>query len=517
MTHGEEPYDFDPRRMSRRFPRKKIVSRIHMTAYLLMALGGVAGAQDRRPEFTKVFSKEEFARRREKLCTAIGSNAVAVLRGNEGMPGYVTFRQGNDFFYLSGVEAPGAMLLLDGATRETTLFLPPKNEPRQRSEGPLLVPDEYGRQVTGIARVVNVETFTETLQRLVGSHDTLYTPTAPQELEAMSRDLAVRYNNERINDPWDGRSSREAHFIALLHERFPALSIKDLSPELDRMRSIKSPEEISVIRKSSELAALAIAEAMRSTLPGQYEYELNALTRFIHLQNGAQGAAYYALIASARNAIMPHYHAGSRQMQDGDLLLVDFAPDYHYYQADVTRMWPVNGKFSPDQRELYTFYLKCYQSIMKHIRSNVTPRLIAQEALADMEAALRETSFSKDKYRKGAENFVAAYRRNVEGSGPSRLGHFVGLATHDVGPAPEVLKPGMVFTIEPALTVPEDEIYIRLEDMLLVTDQGVENLSAMVPVEIDRIEALMKEPGILKRNPRKVPEDAVRPKAGGVQ
>src|ERR1043166_6340000 len=93
--------------MSRRFPRKKIVSRIHMTAYLLMALGGVAGAQDRRPEFTKVFSKEDFARRREKLCTAIGSNAVAVLRGNEGMPGYVTFRQGNDFFYLSGVEAPG--------------------------------------------------------------------------------------------------------------------------------------------------------------------------------------------------------------------------------------------------------------------------------------------------------------------------------------------------------------------------------------------------------------------------
>src|SRR5262249_10180076 len=152
-----------------------------------------------------------------------GPKSVAVLKGNEGMPGYVTFRQGNDFFYLSGVEAPGAMLLIDGATRQTTLFLPPKNEARERTEGPLLVPGDYAQQVTGIPRIVNVDSFAETLQRLTASHDTLYTPIGPQELEAMSRDLAVRYNVERMNDPWDGRSSREAHFVALLHERFPAL------------------------------------------------------------------------------------------------------------------------------------------------------------------------------------------------------------------------------------------------------------------------------------------------------
>lgn len=473
-----------------------------------------ATAQERRPEFTKVFSKEEFAQRRDKVFAALGPNALAVLKGNEGMPGYVAFRQGNDFFYLSGVEAPGAMLLLDGATRQTTLFLPPRNEARERAEGPLLAPDDYTRQVTGIARVVNVETFADVLPRLAATHETIYTPMAPQELEAMSRDLAVRYNLERINDPWDGRSSREAHFIALLHERFPTFAIKDLSPELDRLRMMKSPEEISVIRKSSEIAALALMEAMRSTLPGQYEYELNALARFIHLQNGAQGAAYYALIASARNAFMPHYHAGSRQMQDGDFLLMDFAPDYHYYQSDVTRMWPVNGKFSPEQRELYTFYLGCYQSIVKHIRPNVTSKLVAREALADMEKLLSGATFSKDKYRKGAENFVAAYRRNVEAPGPGRLGHYVGLSTHDVGPAPEVLKPGMVFTIEPALTVAEDEIYIRLEDMLLITENGVENMSSRAPLEIDQIEKLMQEPGILKQHPRQIPEDAARPKAG---
>jgi Xaa-Pro aminopeptidase len=491
----------------------KFVTRLLLTLCTVVSFVG-AFAEERHPEFTKVFSKEEFAQRRDRVFAMIGPSALAVLKGNEGMPGYVTFRQGNDFFYLSGVEAPGAILLLDGSTRQTTLFLPPKNEARERAEGPLLVPDDYARQVTGLRNVVSVETFTEALQRLAASHETLYTPMAPQELEAMSRDLAVRYNVERMNDPWDGRSSREAHFIAMLHERFPTLAIKDLSPELDRLRSLKSPEEISVIRKSSELAALAIAESMRSTVPGQYEYELNALARFVHVQNGAQGAAYYALVASSRNAFMPHYHAGSRQMQDGDFLLMDFAPDYHYYQSDVTRMWPVNGKFSPEQRELYTFYLACYQSIMKHIRPAVTPKLVAREALADMEKILAGTKFSSDKYRKGAENFVAAYRRNTESSGPGRLGHYVGLSTHDVGSAPEILKPGMIFTIEPALTVPEDEIYIRLEDMLLITEKGVENMSAMVPMEIDQIEKLMKEQGILKKYPRLLPEDAVRPKAG---
>ena len=463
------------------------------------------------PSFTQVFSKDEFARRRAKVLANIGAKGLAVVKGNEAMPGYVSFRQGNDFFYLTGVEAPDAMLLLDGGTRQATLFLPARNELREKAEGPLLFPGELAEQLTGIPHVLDSGRFTETLARFSANHDTIHTPMAPQELEAMSRDLAQRYNLERMNDPWDGRSSREAHFIELLRHRFPAFTVKDLSPLLDELRSLKSAEEIAVIRKSSELAALAIAEAMRSVQPGQYEYELSALGRFVHLRNGAQGAAYYALVAADRNAYMPHYHEGSRKMQDGDFVLMDFAPDYHYYQSDVTRMFPANGKFSAQQRELYGFYLKCYQAILNHIRPNVTPRSVAQQALADMDAALKSSTFSKPEYQRGAARFVADYRAALERSGPARLGHFVGLSTHDVGAPPELLKPGMVFTIEPALKIPEEEIYIRLEDMLLITETGVENMSAMVPVEIDAIEALMKQPGILKQNRRAIPEDAVRP------
>ncbi len=481
--------------------------RLTFAIFILLVMTAAAAAQERQPHFTKVFSKEEFARRRAKVLEEIGPKAVAVLKGNEGMPAYVPFRQDNNFFYLSGAEAPEAILLLDGATRQATLFVPPRNERREQSEGLLLVPGKTAQELTGIASVVEVGAFAETLQRLAPSRDTLYTPVAPQELVAMSRDLAVRYNLERINDPWDGRSSREAHFVALLHERFPSLAIKDLTPTLDRMRVMKSAEEIAVLRKSSELAALAIAEAMRSTQPGQYEYELAALAQFLYYRNGAQGYAYYPLVASDRNAYMPHYHEGLRQMKNGDFLLMDFAPDYHYYMADVTRMWPVNGKFSSDQRELYGFYLKCYQSIIKNIRPNVPVKTILNEAASDMEALLRQTTFSKDKYRRGAEQFVWDYRKGVE---RGRLGHWVGMSTHDVGPPSDPLKPGMVFTIEPALRVPEDEIYVRLEDMILITETGAENMSGMVPMEMDAIEALMKEQGLLKRYPRLLADDAVR-------
>jgi len=447
----------------------------------------------------QTYSREEFARRRDKVFEAIGPNALAVLKGNEGMPGYVPFRQDNNFYYLTGVEAPGAMLLLDGGTKRATLFLPRRNDARERSEGPLLSPDDAARAATGIAQVEPVDAFTTALQRLAGVRHTIHTPMAPMELEAMSRDLAVRYNLERLDDPWDGRASREAHFVALLRQRFPTATVLDLTPVLDKLRLTKSAEEIVVLRRASELAAAALAEGMRSTRAGQYEYELGALGKFIYYRNGAQGLAYYALVAGGRNAYMPHYHTAQSQLKDGDLFLMDFAPDYHYQMADVTRMWPVNGKFSAWQRELYGFYVACYQAILKHIRPRVPVETIMKEAAADMDAALAGAQFSQEKYRRAAQQFVADYRRSAAGG---RLGHWVGMSTHDVGGAAYVLQPNMVFTIEPALRVPEDEIYIRLEDMLLVTQDGVENLSAKTPIAMEAIEALMKEPGLLKQYPR---------------
>ena len=231
------------------------------------------------------------------------------------------------------------------------------------------------------------------------------------------------------------------------------------------------------------------------------EYELDAMAKYVFYRNGAQGEAYYSLIASGPNSLIGHYNAGKRLMKDGDWLLFDFSPDVGYYMSDVTRVWPVNGKFTSEQRELYNFYLACYKAILKGIRPNVTAQVIKQGVSAEMEQILAKTKFSKQLYTDAAERFVTNYK-NGAASPNTTMGHWTGMATHDVGQYWGPLKPGMVFTIEPSLVVREENINIRLEDLIIVTETGSENASAFIPMDIDEIEKLMKEEGMLQRYPK---------------
>jgi Xaa-Pro aminopeptidase len=317
----------------------------------------------------------------------------------------------------------------------------------------------------------------------------------------MSRDLAVRVIGDYAADPFDGRPSREGSLLQSLRGRFPQFEFKDLTPTLDQLRLVKSPRELALIRKATRLSGLALMEGMRSTVPGIYEHELDGMAKYVYYRNGAQGEAYYSLIASGRNAWYPHYNAGKRQMQDGDFLLMDFAPDVGYYMSDVTRMMPVNGRFSPWQRELYGFYLGAYKAVLRAIRPGVTAQAILQDAVKEMEALLASSKFSKAPYEKAAKAFVERYRASA-GRERASLGHWVGMATHDVGVNEGPLRPGMVFTIEPALTVPEEQIYIRLEDLIIITATGKEIVSDFVPMDIEGIEKLMMEEGMLQKYPR---------------
>lgn len=464
----------------------------------------LAQAQEGFPLFTTDFPPEEFAVRRNAVYDAIGRDAVAVIQGAPSPVGYVRFRQSNEFYYLCGIESPHAYLLLDGATRRATLYLPHRNDARERSEGKVLSYEdaELIRKLSGVDAVSSTDLLAEHLGRYArGSALKLFTPFAPPEGFAVSRDLAVRANADIASDPWDGRASREGHFTGLLKNRFPQFEVKDLSPTLDKMRLIKSSCEIALIRKATRLSALALLEAMRSTEPGIYEHELDALAKYIYYRNGAQGEAYYSLIASGRNAYFPHYNAGKKQMKDGEFLLMDFAPDYGYYMSDITRMWPVNGKFSDWQRELYGFYLACYRAILKAIRPHVTAQVIKQEAAAEMQKILATSKFSKPIYEKAARDFVSSYEQSAKNPRTS-LGHWVGMATHDVGSDAGPLRPGMVFTIEPALRVPEEQIYIRLEDAIVITESKAEILTDWLPMDIDAIEKIMREEGMLQKYPR---------------
>jgi Xaa-Pro aminopeptidase len=332
----------------------------------------------------------------------------------------------------------------------------------------------------------------------------MYTPLAPAELGSMSRDLALRFTADAAADPFDGRASREGRFVALVKERFPFVEVRDLTPTLDSLRLIKSERELAMLRKATHLAGLSILEGMRSVKPGQYERELDGVGKFVFWRNGAQGDAYFSLIGSGPNAYWPHYNAGKRKMLDGDFLLMDYAPDYGYYESDVTRMFPVNGKFSTWQRELYGFYLACYREILKAIAPGKTSGEVIKEAGAGMDRVLATSKFSKASHRKAAEDFVEKYKKSGESEYPY-LGHWVGMATHDDGPHVGPLKPGMVFTIEPALTVPDEKIYVRLEDVIFITDKGAEVVSNDAPWDIDAIEKVMKEDGMLKKYPRVYP------------
>jgi Xaa-Pro aminopeptidase len=465
-------------------------------------------AQEGFSLFTTDFPPEEFAARRAKVYEAIGPQAIAVLQGAPNPPSYTRFRQTNEFYYLCGIETPHAYLMLDGGTKKATLFLPHRNEKRESGEGRMLTAEDADevKKLSGVDEVLPSDLLAENIQNKYSrtGKRVLYTPLAPAEGGSMSRDLALRYVADTGTDPFDQGISREGRFAELIRVRIPVFEIKDLSPTLDALRLIKSPRELEMIRKSTKLAGLALIEGMRSVKPGQYERELDAVGKFIYYRNGAQGDAYYSLIGSGRNAYWPHYNAGKRKMEDGDFLLMDYAPDYGYYQSDVTRMFPVNGKFSQTQRELYGFYLACYREILKALGPGKTGAQVISQAGAAMEPILAAAKFTKPTHRKAAEDFVEKYKKSAQSEYPY-IGHWVGMATHDVGSHEGPLKPGMVFTIEPALTVPDEKIYVRLEDMVFINETGAEVVSNDAPWDIDAIEKVMKEDGMLEKYPRTYP------------
>jgi Xaa-Pro aminopeptidase len=444
------------------------------------------------------FTAEEFQQRRAAVYAAIGEN-IAVIQGAEDVYGFIVFRQSNTFYYLSGLEVPSAYMLLDGAKKETTIYLPHRDPERERGEGEMFSAEDADLilEITGVDRVRPIEKMgTDFTSAYLWRPPTpaLYTPFNPDEKYLQSRDEILSGIGRRTADPWDGRPSKAGHFINLLRLRYPQFEIRDLSLILDNMRLIKSDKEIELIRRASELAGLGIAEAIRSTSPGIFEYQLEAAAQFVFKTYGARGPGYSAIVAGGTNAWMGHYSANSDPVRDGDLILMDVAPDYHYYTSDVTRMWPANGTYSRDQRDLYGFIVEYQKALLRHIRPGLTPERVMEDAADDMRAVFEKIQFSKEIYRDAAEGAFTF---------KGHLSHPVGMAVHDVGNYRDrELQPGMVFSIDPMIWVPEETLYIRMEDVVVVTEDGVENLSGNLPSEMDDIESLIREEGVLQKMPK---------------
>jgi Xaa-Pro aminopeptidase len=444
------------------------------------------------------FSKEDFAARRAKVFEKIGKNAFALIQGAKGTADFNVFRQTNEFYYLCGIETPHAYLLLDGRNQKTTIYLPHRDADRERNEGKLFSVEDADliKDLTGIDNVRGVESLS---QDLVGKGllrppaALLYTPLSPAETGTDSRDELLNEQARVSSNPWDGALSREARFRELLNLRAPQFEIRDLSPILDVLRTIKSKKEIDLIRRATEIAGLGIIEAMRSTEPGVFEYQLDAAAKYIFYLHGSRGDGYASIIGGGSNAYLGHYFRKTDKLKDGDLVLMDYAPDYRYYTCDVTRMWAVNGKFTQEQRELYNFILAYRDALFKYIRPGVTSDFVLDSAAKDMEQYLIGKTFAKPAHLK-------AVREGLKFRG--HFQHPVGMAVHDVGVVRGVpLQEGLVFTIDPMIWIHEEKLYIRIEDMAVVTADGVENLSAFVPSTIEDIERTMTEKGIIQFRP----------------
>ena len=321
----------------------------------------------------------------------------------------------------------------------------------------------------------------------------LYLPHAPAEGKWECRDVLRHSAKQTAADPWDGLPSRDAHFRDLVQARCPDAEIRDLTPLLDGLRLVKSPREVDVMRRTGRLSAWAVAEAMRSTRPGVYEYQLGAVADYVFRVNGARGEGYRPIIAAGPNIRHIHYYRNDSILQDGDLVLMDYAPDLCNYTNDIGRMWPVSGRYSRVQRELYGFMVEYHKAVLARIRPGVLPRQVLDEAADMMRPLIEKTAFSRPIYEQAA-------RRTLDFQG--HLSHPVGMAVHDVGEyfqAP--MPPGLVISVDPQMWVPEEQLYVRVEDTVVVTQGGVEVLTRDAPLELDDVEALMREPGLIDHLP----------------
>lgn len=427
----------------------------------------------------------EYASRRSRLMGDIG-NGVAIFLGATTPASDVAFRQGHDFFYMTGVEIPDAVLVVDGMRKESVLFF---TMDEKAADG-LGIPVNLVRSpttVTGIERVMPAEGVNGYLAGLARRNTPIYTLFRPEE-------IGPENSNEKFNalqrsmtmNVWDGRLTRELQFVKLLRERFPQADVRDSSTFVWNLRKYKSPAELAIMREAAQLGVEAHKAFIRSTQPGVAERSLAAVFDFVSALGGSRGLAYYTIIMSGKNHAYGHYHAYDRVLADGDFVILDAGPDVGNYHVDISTTFPVSGTFSARQRELYEAALVVRNAAIEHYRPGITLRQVGQR----MEEALTAN---------GLERFAADFASIIRYGG---YNHSIGLATHDVmgtfaGPD-EVLQPGFVFACDIQLFRIDEEIGIRIEDTVAITDSGREVLSTGAPRTVAEIEALMKEEGILQ-------------------
>ncbi|MDP6407962.1 MAG: Xaa-Pro peptidase family protein [Planctomycetota bacterium] len=408
------------------------------------------------------------ARLREEL-----DKGVFVIRGLGETRGYHAFRQDKTFWYLTGIESPGAALVMDVESGREVLFLRDANPWKEAWEGEVWdVEDAWVGEVSGLGEVRSNKELDGFLEELLGEDRPLWISMHPYIGLGDCFDRAIPADRARAADPLDGRASRERAFREQLQQRF-GRKAQDATKVLSELRRAKTPEEVEAMRGAARAGVAAMNEAIRSTRPGLGEWELGALMGWMHLREGAAGAAYHPIVGSGSNSLVLHYSANDRVMRDGEVVLIDYGPEFNHYTTDITRTWPVGGRFSERQAELYDAVLAAQAAGIQAARPGAR--------MADVNAACTEVLRER-----GLGDFLA-----------HAATHYIGMEVHDVGSARKPLEVGVAFTIEPGLYEKETGIGIRIEDVVVITPEGCEVITAGIPRAREEIEALWAEEGVL--------------------
>lgn len=362
---------------------------------------------------------QEYRARRERLAQRIKGNVV-VLRAAPDQE-LVEYQQERNFYYLTGFDEPNAILLIDAASDppQEFLFLPDRRPSEERWTGRKLGPGPEAEKITGFSKVLPTSEFDSTLNQARQRAKTVY-------------------------------------------------DLKDVENDIAYLRQVKSPTEIALLEKAIQITVKGHQAAARTISPGVMEYEVEAALEYEFRRNGAERPGFPSIVGSGPFSTILHYDKSERRMQAGDVVVIDVGAEYGGYSGDVTRTYPVSGKFSPRQREIYQIVLEAQKAAIAKVKPGAKISDVHQAAMAHIRS-------------KGYEKYF------IHGTS-----HHIGLEVHDVGDTSRPFEPNMVITVEPGIYIPEEQIGIRIEDDVLVTAAGYRLLSTF-PKEIAEIESLAKE------------------------
>ena len=412
---------------------------------------------------------EEYQARRAKLRAAVdGPVVIYGYTGNEDTSEYAIFFQEPNFYYLSGHTEPGAALVLipsapAGKATEgphEILYLPVRNLGQEKWEGAKIGPDDPGVAAkTGFEKVEPLANLKGDLEKLAKTYSNFYTVLPPKHEEGYP------------------------HFTesaAKIRAAVPVATMKDIAPALYAMRQVKSAGELALLQKAIDLSVDAHIDAFKQMHPGVFEYQIAARMKQIHEWGGCSREAYGPIVGAGFNSTVLHYSSLDNEIKDGDLVVIDVGGEYGGYAADITRTMPANGKFTPRQREIYEIVLAAQNAAIATIKPGA--RLFSSPESAMVVSYTYINTHGKDNEGKPLGKYY------IHG-----VSHHLGLDVHDPGDRDRPLEPGMVVTVEPGIYIPEESLGVRIEDDVLVTQDGNRILSERLPRDPDEIEKLMAE------------------------